>query len=282
MSLALEHITKRYGSQNALENVSLSLDGGVVALLGPNGSGKTTLLRLLATLDQPDAGAMQWRGQDYRVSLSALRHQIGYLPQILELPDHLTPHRLLHYLAQIRNAPSGAVDELIHALSLQPLADKRIAQLSGGQLRRVGVAQAFLGHPKLLLLDELSSGLDVNERERVYRLLPGDNKLTLFSTHIPEEVERIAQRLVILHEGRIVFFGTVGALKASVETCYEISTSPREAQHIMQQTKVSRILHQDGCVTLRVMEHCTGSASAHPVEPSLEDAYFLLLSRLSE
>src|SRR5690606_1374452 len=118
MSLYLQGISKRYGEQIALDNITLKLDGGSVALLGANGSGKTTLLRLLATLEQPDNGVMQWHNRDYRGNLSYLRRHIGYLPQKLELPPHLTPHRLLHYLAQMRNTPPASVDELIHRLSL--------------------------------------------------------------------------------------------------------------------------------------------------------------------
>jgi ABC-type multidrug transport system ATPase subunit len=280
--LVLEGVCKRYGDQIALDNIQLKLDGGIIALLGANGSGKTTLLRLLATLDQPDVGVIQWRGQDYRGSLSHLRRHIGYLPQALELPHHLTAHRLLCYLAQMRNSHCAAVDEWVSKLALEQIAHKRIGQLSGGELRRLGIAQAFLGQPELLLLDELSSGLDVIERQRVYRLLPNDGRLTLFSTHIPEEAERVAQTLIVLHQGQLVFSGTIAELKAMVGTCYEITVLPEEAQKFLQQAKVSRILHQDGCVTLRVVEpHFTGNA-ARPAEPSLEDAYLFLLSRLAE
>lgn len=135
---------------------------------------------------------------------------------------------------------------------------------------------------ELLLLDELSSGLDVIERERVYRLLSNEGKLTIFSTHIPDEAERIAQWLVILHQGRVLFSGTVGELKVSTGECYEITVSPVEAQRFIQQAKVSRVLHQDGCVRLRLMSKDVAGDGASLAEPSLEDAYLSLLAHFAE
>lgn len=268
MSLHLDQVSKRYGGQIALDRVSLKLDGGIVALLGANGSGKTTLLRLLATLELPDIGQISWGMRNSPVSLPELRSHIGYLPQVLELPANLTPYRLLCYLAQLRNVNAAAVDDLIAGLKLEAIAHKRIAQLSGGQLRQVGVAQAFLGHPKVLLLDELSSGLDVIERERVYRLLPNDGKLTIFSTHLPDEAERIAKSVVILHQGRVLFSGTIAKLKALVGECPEIMLPTAEVQPL---------LHQDVRVTLRSTGQRKTSDTTRLVEPSLEDAYLFLL-----
>lgn len=212
MSLYLHHIRKAYNGHVALENITLKLNHGIIALLGSNGSGKSTLLRLLATLDQPDNGVIQWHGLNYTDNLFQLRQQIGYLPQALDLPEHLTPYRLLHYLAQIRHVSSSAVDEIMSKLALDTLMHQRFSQLSGGQLRLVGIAQAFLRQPELLLLDELTSGLDVVERERVYRLLSERNKFTIFSTHILEEAECIANTIIVLHHGRILFHGTCAEL----------------------------------------------------------------------
>ncbi len=277
MSLHLDQVSKRYGGQIALDRISLQMDSGIVALLGANGSGKTTLLRLLATLDSPDTGQITWGERNYPVSLPDLRRRIGYLPQVLDLPPHLTPYHLLCYLAQMRNTSLTAVDTLITGLKLESIAHKRIAQLSGGQIRQVGVAQVFLGQPKLLLLDELSSGLDVIERERVYRLLPHDGRLTIFSTHIPDEAERIAKSVVILHQGRVLFSGTIAKLKAHVGECSEMTLPTAEAQPLLDQAGGSRIIHQVSHVTLR----CTGkrktSDTTRLIEPSLEDAYLFLL-----
>ncbi|MFN8530791.1 MAG: ABC transporter ATP-binding protein [Anaerolineae bacterium] len=277
MRLSLDQVSKRYGGQVALDRISINLDGGIVALLGANGSGKTTLLRLLATLDLPDTGRIDWGEQNYLEILPDLRRHIGYLPQVLELPPHLTPYRLLCYLAQLRNANLTAVDDLITGLKLESIAHKRIAQLSSGQIRQVGVAQAFLGQPKLLLLDELSSGLDVIERERVNRLLPNDGRLTVFSTHIPDEAERIATSVVVLHQGRVLFAGTIAELKARVGECFETTLPTADAQLLLHEAGVSRMIHQNGSVTLRCSGGRKASDTTRLINPSLEDAYLFLL-----
>lgn len=277
MRLRLDQVSKRYGTKLAIDRISLQLDGGIVALLGANGSGKTTLLRLLATLDSPDSGRISWGGGNHPVSLLELRRHIGYLPQMLELPAHLTPYRLLCYLAHLRNVNAAAVDYLITGLKLESIAHKHVARLSGGQLRQVGMAQAFLGQPSLLLLDELSTGLDVIERERVYRLLPTDGRLTIFSTHLPDEAERIAKSVIILHQGRVLFSGTIAELKSVVGNCDEFTVSPTEAQPLFYHSGVGRLIHQNGYMTLHPAERCTTGETTRLVEPSLEDAYLFLL-----
>lgn len=214
--LTAQHLSKRYGHQVALNDVSLSLKPGVVALLGANGSGKSTLLRLLATLDQPDNGAIHWGGLAYTSNLVRLRQCIGYLPQTLELPDYLTPHHILRYLAHMRRVTAEDVDLLIHRLGLDSIAHRKTSQLSGGQLRMVGIAQAFLGQPPLLLLDEPGNGLDVLERQRLHRLISERSGLTVFSTHIPEDAERLAQAIIILHRGKVLFQGEIADLKCLV------------------------------------------------------------------
>ncbi len=212
MELKIQELSKSYGSQAALRNVTLNLKPGTVALLGPNGSGKTTLLRCLASLTRPDRGQLWFNGLPYSKNLALLRSQLGYLHQDLDLPSHLTPRQLLEYLRTLKSTPdAGQVDQLLSALDLKPVANLPFSSLSGGQIRLAGVAQAFLGQPSLLLLDELTRGLDVEEREHVFALarkpLPG--RLILFSTHEPADVERLADQVIILRQGQVVFFGDV-------------------------------------------------------------------------
>ncbi len=282
MSLHLHHISKAYNGHIALEDINLTLDQGVVALLGANGSGKTTLLRLLATLDLPDTGTIRWRNLDYGSNLDWMRQQIGYLPQALELPEHLTPYRLLHYLAQMRHVSPAAVDEIVSKLALDAITHKRLSQLSGGQLRLVGIAQALLGQPELLLLDELSSGLDVVEREQVYRLLSNRNKLTIFSTHIAEEAERIAQTVIVLHEGKVGFCGTVNTLLASAANhVYEYQVTDEVIPEGLHNLVTTRIIPNGSSVLVRTIGKLPQS-TATPVAPTLEDAYLWLIQNLLE
>ena len=210
MELKIQELSKSYGYQVALQNVTLNLKPGIVAVLGPNGAGKTTLLHCLATLTKPDGGQLWFDGLPYSKNLARLRGQIGYLPQDLDLPASLTPRRLLEYLGALKNiTEDGQVDQLLSALGLEEIADRSFAKLSGGQVRLAGIAQAMLGRPMLLLLDELTRGLDVEERERAFALArrPVPGRLILYSTHDPADVDRLADMVIILRQGRVIFSG---------------------------------------------------------------------------
>lgn len=215
MALTLRGVSKAYGAQAALRGVDLTLDGGVIALLGANGSGKSTLLRLLATLTQLDVGEMRFGGCVYPRDAQRLRAQIGYLPQEFEMAEGLTPRRLLTYLAGLRG---GDLRGVVTALRLDALLSTPFEKLSGGQTRLVGIAQAFLGTPRLLLLDELTRGLDIVERERVFHLVSrtvtsGSDTVAIFSTHVPEEAETIASTVVVLDAGCVRYCGSVDGLR---------------------------------------------------------------------
>ena len=210
LELKIQGLSKSFGSQVALQDVTLDLVPGSVALIGPNGSGKTTLLRCLASLLKPDNGEIWFNGLPYAQNFYCLRGQLGYLPQELALPPSLTPRRLLEYLGTLKNIPDASqVDHLLSALGLKSVADRSFGRLSGGQIRLTGIAQAFLGQPSLLLLDELTRGLDVEEREHVFALarkpLPG--RLILFSTHDLSDVERLADHAIVLRQGQVIFSG---------------------------------------------------------------------------
>jgi ABC-2 type transport system ATP-binding protein len=207
--IQLESVSKRFGGQIALRDVSLTLTGSV-ALIGPNGSGKTTLLRLLATLIRCDSGRISWHGSAYGSQIRLLRQRIGYLPQQIELPGDLTPRLLLQYLTQIRQVTDQArPDLLLSALRLERVANTPLSALSGGQLRLVCLAQAVLSQPEILILDEVFSGLGIEERQLVTRLLTVENtaRLTVFSTQSTEDARRLAERVVILKGGSVSFFG---------------------------------------------------------------------------
>jgi ABC-type multidrug transport system ATPase subunit len=210
VELRIQGLSKSYGSRVALRDVTIEITPGKVALLGPNGSGKTTLLRCLATLLQPDNGGLWFDGLPYAQNSPWFRSQIGYLPQELHFPHNLTPRQLLEYLGTLKNiSESGQVDYLLSALGLKSVADRPFGRLSGGQIRLTGIAQAFLGKPSLLLLDELTRGLDVEERERVFALArkSSSGRLIVFSTHDPPDVERFTEQAIVLQQGRVIFSG---------------------------------------------------------------------------
>lgn len=274
MALIVRNLSKRYGTQVALHDVGFTLTGGVVALLGANGSGKSTLLRVLATLCQPDTGELSFDGMRYERDHRLLRTQIGYLPQELELPPDLTPRKLLSYLARLRGGnPSNA----LASLHLEKLADRSFHQLSSGQIRRVGIAQTLLSHPRLLLLDEMSRGLDIVERENVYRTITKQDNLTIFSTHLPDEAERIAQIVIILQDGHILYAGEIERLRASaVGQIYELRLRIEQISRILKQDSVIRVTPQGTYCTVRFLNRPT-YPGAMMVDATLEDAYLLLI-----
>lgn len=277
MTLIIRNLSKSYGAQIALHELNLTLSGGIIALLGANGSGKSTLLRVLATLCKPDFGELSFEEKLYGRDQRFLRAHIGYLPQEFEMPDTLTPRKLLTYLAQLRG---GALEDVWAALHLEAFADQPFRKLSGGQLRLVGIAQALLGNPQLLLLDELTRGLDIVEREHIYNLLADYSPMTIFSTHIPEEAERIAQTVIVLHEGQVLYCGAVEALRTSaVGQVYELCVSADTLPQMMTSMHVSRISPQGQYSRLRIIG-TPSQPEATIVPPSLEDAYLLLTQNL--
>ncbi|HSV85736.1 MAG TPA: ABC transporter ATP-binding protein [Levilinea sp.] len=216
MELIVNDLCVSYSFQPALRRINFRLHGGVVALLGPNGSGKTTLLRCLATAQALDCGEMRFAGLRYDSSPAAqrtLRAGLGFLPQDLDLPGQMTPLQLLQYLATLKGIEDTKQPErLLVQLGLNSRLSSRFDQLSGGQVRLAGIAQAFLGQPYLVLLDELTRGLDVQERQAVFRLLRRRAGLVIFSTHVLWDVEQIADQVVVLHAGQVLFAGELDSL----------------------------------------------------------------------
>jgi ABC-2 type transport system ATP-binding protein len=219
--LQVSQLTKRYGSTVALDHVSLDLDRGIVGLLGPNGAGKTTLLSILATVASPDAGTLSVLGHDPADPAGRLeiRRRLGYLPQDLGYHRHFTVAAFLDYVAilkEITDARSrrAEVARALAAADLTAQAGKRIRTLSGGMRRRLGLAQALLGTPDLLVLDEPVSGLDPEQRLRFRELLsqlPGD-PVVLLSTHQVEDVTAVCSAVVVLLAGRVRFTGSPAEL----------------------------------------------------------------------
>lgn len=281
MELIARGLTRSYGGTRALADLDLRVGPGVLAILGPNGAGKSTLLRTLATLDRPDGGQIRLGGRSYTGDLRPVRRALGYLPQELELPPHLSPRRLLHYLAglkQMKAEPRSSA--LLAELGLHDLADRPLVELSSGQLRRVGVAQALLREPRLLLLDEPTRGLDPEERERALRLLtrPVAGRIMLFSTHLTAEVEAYARQVLVLAGGRPLFQGPVEALRARAEgRVFEAAVPAREAERWMRSALVSRAVTRGDEAYLRFVGEPPAGLKSAPVSPSLEDGYLLLL-----
>src|SRR5215210_2701233 len=208
MELIIENLSKRYDNKWALRDISLRFEPGLVGLVGPNGAGKTTLMRIISTLLPQTAGTVTWDGQDSRTHGQQIRQVLGYLPQDFGVYPEFTARRFLRYLASMKGLPKAMaqrrVDEVLELVNLEREADRKVGGFSGGMKQRVGIAQALLNDPELLIVDEPTAGLDPQERVRFRTLLASltASRIIILSTHIISDVEAVASRLVILRKGK--------------------------------------------------------------------------------
>src|SRR6202046_440823 len=221
---SVDGLSRRYGATRALDDVDLTLERGITGLLGPNGAGKTTLLSILATVGEPDAGRVSVFGLDPRQTAERveIRRRLGYLPQELGYHRHFTVAAFLDYVAILkeitdRRRRAGEVARVLAAAGLETRARTRIRALSGGMRQRLGIAQALLGRPDLLVLDEPTAGLDPEQRLRFRELLSGlpGHPVIMLSTHQADDIAAICPHVVVLLQGRVHFTGTPAELGAT-------------------------------------------------------------------
>ncbi|MET0740772.1 MAG: ATP-binding cassette domain-containing protein [Candidatus Nanopelagicales bacterium] len=271
----LRHVTKTFRGTTALRSINLRMQPGVVGLLGPNGAGKTTLLRILATVLAVDNGSVRVLGRDVTDTeqRTDIRRRLGYLPQELGFPRGFSAYAFVDYMAVLKEWDDAAarrteVRRALAAVGLQDKATKRIRALSGGQRRRVALAQALLGSPELLVLDEPTTGLDPEQRVSLRQVLAeaGRTATVVISTHQTDDVAALCDRVVVLDEGSVRFDGRVQDLvnEAAGRVWLADRADPRASASWRTGTGRYRNLGQ------------TAPPDAELVEPSLEDAYLLL------
>ncbi len=286
MELMIENLGKRYGQQWALRQLSLRCEPGMLGLVGPNGAGKTTLMRMIATLLEPTEGTIHWDGQDIRAHGEALRQVLGYLPQEFGIYREFTGRQFLRYLAAMKGLPKALahrrVDEVIEITNLEQMADRKLPTYSGGMKQRLGIAQALLNDPELLIVDEPTAGLDPAERVRFRTLLASltSNRIIILSTHIIGDAEAAANRLVILQEGRVLADSTPQRLQAeAVGKVWGLTTDQATAQRLQAAYQISAFMSQANGVFLRIISPTRPHEAAEIIEPTLEDAYLLAVGR---
>jgi ABC-type multidrug transport system ATPase subunit len=287
MVLSLHSVGRTYpGGRVALADLSASLTPGVVALLGPNGAGKSTLLRLMAALDRPSRGTILWRGTDIARHPDALRRELGYLPQDFGVYPQLTAREFLHLLAAAKRLPRraarGRVDELLELVNLTDASRRPMGGYSGGMRQRVGIAQALLNDPGLLILDEPTVGLDPEERARFRHMLAGlaGERIIVLSTHVVSEVAALATRVVVLAAGSVRADERPERLIARAEgRVWEVVVPGSAAAGVARAHRLSEMTPVPGGVRLRLLAESMPAAGAVPVAPTLDDAYLLLLGR---
>jgi ABC-2 type transport system ATP-binding protein len=275
MSVVVRNVSKTFRSTRALDGVALSTGIGVTGLLGPNGAGKTTLLRMLATVLSPDTGEIRLLGRDPGDADDrlAIRRQLGYLPQQPGFHRGFTAFEFVDYVAILkemsdRHARHAEVERVLDLTGLSAVSGKRIGSLSGGTRRRVGLAQALLGEPRLLVLDEPTAGLDPEQRlrfrETVSRI--GEDRTVLLSTHQTEDVAALCTGVVVINEGRPCFAGTPAALTAQATGRVWLDDHRHSA---------ALVGWRDGHGRVRNIGDAPSGAELVP--PTLEDAYLLLV-----
>ncbi|HUR51296.1 MAG TPA: ATP-binding cassette domain-containing protein [Mycobacteriales bacterium] len=274
-TVRLKGLGKKYGRTHALRDVDLVLEPGVTGLLGPNGAGKTTLLRILATVLAPTTGRLEVLGLDPAEpkQRTGVRRQLGYLPQELGFPTGFTVFAFVDYLAVLKEWTQAGPrhDEVRRVLELVDLADrsgKKVKALSGGQRRRLALAQALIGSPALMLLDEPTTGLDPEQRASLRGVLAeaARTSTVLLSTHQTEDVAALCERVVVLDAGRVCFNGTVRELLQRAEGCVWLADEPHPSAVSTWRTGTGRYRNLAD----------PAPPGAELVEPTLEDAYLLL------
>ena len=286
MQLTVENLSKNYrGGVQALRNVQLSLKPGVLGLLGPNGAGKSTLMRILATIKQASYGRVLWNDNDIANNPDSLRDVLGYLPQDFGVYPNLSAIEFLDYLAAVKGIPAAAasqrISELLALVNLADVAKRPLGGYSGGMRQRVGIAQALLNDPQLLIVDEPTAGLDPEERVRFRNLLSelSGERIVILSTHIVSDVEAVATDIAILAHGQLLAHGAPESLLSQVTgKIWEVVVPSVELPSLRGKYFVSSTAHRSDGVHARVVADSAPSTAARQLEPSLEDAYLAVLA----
>jgi ABC-2 type transport system ATP-binding protein len=278
----LSHI---YGDgTQALGGVDLDIPRGIFGLLGPNGAGKSTLMRVIATLQRPTSGTVQFDGYDVLAEPQRLRRDLGYLPQEFGVYPRISAEALLDHIAVLKGlGPASARrDQIASLLKLTNLYDvrtKAVASYSGGMRRRFGIAQAMLGDPKLVIVDEPTAGLDPAERARFHDLLAeiSEDTVVILSTHVLDDVARLCPRLAIMLKGRVVAAGEISSLVAELSgRLWKKAVTRTEAEQLRQSVQVLTTRYVDGRSIIHVLSGTSPGAGFEPVNGDLQDVYFAM------
>jgi ABC-2 type transport system ATP-binding protein len=288
--LSLTSVNYRYSSgHQAVSELSLKLGPGILGLLGPNGAGKSTLMRILATLARPSGGRVTWNGADIATDPRSLRNALGYLPQDFGVYPALSAREFLEFLAAVKGLSGSRAKERVETclglVGLGEVADRRLGEYSGGMRQRVGIAQALLNDPALLIVDEPTVGLDPEERMRFRHLLTdlAGQRLVILSTHIVSDVEASATALAVMSAGRLRFHGSPEQLLSLAEGhVWEWTLAPESLAQVREKFVVCASLRRPDGIRVRVVNPESPHADAVAVTPTLEDAYTCLLGAPAE
>jgi len=284
--LTINHLTKVYDKDlKALDDVSLTISKGMFGLLGPNGAGKSTLMRTIATLQQADAGTIIFDGIDVSKDPQLLRSRLGYLPQDFDVYPRISAYDLLDHLAVLKGIDrkkqrKESVEGLLAQTNLWDVRNKAVNQFSGGMKQRFGIAQALIGDPDLIIVDEPTAGLDPEERNRFHNLLTdiGENKVVILSTHIVDDVEELCSNMAVLVAGKIRLVGDpMDVIKGLQGRVWRKSIAKDERQQHHEKFDVISTRLKSGKTLIHVLSDEQPCKTFEPIIPDLEDVYFAIL-----
>lgn len=288
MQIITEALCKTYSKGvKALDSVSLTIPVGMYGLLGPNGAGKTTLMRILCTLLEPTAGRVTIAGVDRLREPQRVREIIGYLPQEFGFYRRLTAWEYLDFAAGMKGLPAGErrrqVDDVLDKVNLAHERSRPVGSFSGGMKRRLGIAQALLGDPKVLVVDEPTAGLDPEERLRFRNLLAdlSANRIVLLSTHIVADIESACSALAVINRGRVRFTGSPSELISLAEgRVWSVEVSGADYERLRSQLKVVSSRRMAAGMALRVIARENPLGLGSPSAPTMEDGYLCLMEEV--
>ncbi|HEY6899376.1 MAG TPA: ABC transporter ATP-binding protein [Puia sp.] len=283
MKLIIDGLSKTYpNGVRAIHNVSLSLENGMFGLLGPNGAGKSSLMRTIATLQEPDSGSITFDGIDVLAQKTEVRRRLGYLPQEFGVYPRISAQQMLDHVARLKGVQDGGerkelVLGLLDRVNLYKERHRRLGTFSGGMKQRWGIAQALVGNPKLIIVDEPTAGLDPAERNRFYNLLSslGEQTIVILSTHIVEDVSTLCSRFAIICQGEVLYSGEPDAAVAELEgKIYSRRIRQDEIDTYRAGYPIISTQLKTGHLYIRISSDWDPGNGWAPAPPNLEDVYF--------
>ena len=287
MNIEIKNLTKIYprGKKKALDGVNISIGEGIFGLIGRNGAGKTTLMRIVATIMDATEGEIYFDGKELNLYKDEFRSSLGYLPQSTKLMPQLNIVEFLDYVCIMKGIKNKSerqsrIAAAIETVGLVGEEKKRLRNYSGGMLRRAGIAQALIGDPKVLIIDEPTTGLDPEERLYFLNLLSkiARDRTIIFSTHITADIEHLCQNICVLEQGEVKYLGVKGEFIDRIEgKLWEHTGTPEDEEMLRRETTVTSVTYVDGSPRVRYVADEAKTADSQNIKPTLEDAYIYAL-----
>jgi ABC-2 type transport system ATP-binding protein len=288
MKLTINSLSKTYpNGVQALKNVSLSISTGMFGLLGPNGAGKSTLMRTIATLQEADEGTIQLNGIDVLKQKHKVRELLGYLPQEFGIYPEVTAEHMLDHIAVLKGIHNKKgrkqlINDLLHQTNLWDLRRTRLGEFSGGTKQRFGIAQALIGNPQLVIVDEPTAGLDPQERNRFHNILSeiGEHVVVILSTHIVDDVSELCTNMAIIHEGEVLLTAEpLKAMNALKGRIWSKVVSKNEFPEYKEKFEIVMTRLFAGKIVIHVLSDSQPDKSFEMIDPELEDVYFTTINK---